>query len=70
MRIQRLSFAGNFGEARFVGESAFEMRIDVVSAFVSAMYWEEAIWPCYSLERISPHEKDIAKVKKLDQEYE
>lgn len=35
VRTQHLLFAGNFGEARLVGEGAFEMRIDMVLAPVS-----------------------------------
>lgn len=34
MRTQRLSLAGNFGEARLVAEGAFEMRIDMASALL------------------------------------
>ena len=71
VRIQRLSLTGNFGDAKPVGDGVFEMCIGYVSGY--RLYYElrgdELVLLLIGGDK-SSQQKDIAKAKKLNQEYE
>lgn len=71
VRIQRLSLTGNFGDAKPVGDGVFEMRIDYGSGYrlYYALRGSELVLLLIGGDK-SSQQKDIAKAKKLNQEYE
>jgi len=71
VRIRRISLTGNFGDAKSVSDGVFELRID----------YGPGCRVCYSRRESevvllliggnkSSQQKDIAKAKKLNEEYE
>lgn len=71
VRIQRLSLTGNFGDAKSVGDGVFEMRIDYGPGYrlYYALRGSELVLLLIGGDK-SSQQKDIAKAKKLNQEYE
>lgn len=71
VRIQRLSFMGNFGDAKPVGDGVFEMRIDYGPGYrlYYALRESELVLLLIGGDK-SSQQKDIVKAKKLNQEYE
>lgn len=71
VRIQRLSLTGNFGDAKSVGDGVFEMRIDYGPGYrlYYALRGNELVLLLVGGDK-SSQQKDIAKAKKLNQEYE
>lgn len=71
VRIQRLSLTKNFGDAKPVGDGVFEMRIDYGSGY--QLYYaprgNELVLLLIGGDK-SSQQRDIAKAKKLNQEYE
>lgn len=71
VRIQRLSLTKNFGDAKPVGDGVFEMRIDYGSGY--RLYYaprgNELVLLLIGGDK-SSQQRDIAKAKKLNQEYE
>lgn len=71
VRIQWLSFMGNFGDAKPVGDGVFEMRIDYGPGYrlYYALRGSELVLLLIGGDK-SSQQKDIVKAKKLNQEYE
>ena len=71
VRIQRLSLTGNFGDAKSVGDGVFEMRIDYGPGYrlYYSLRGSELVLLLIGGNK-SSQQKDIAKAKKLNQEYE
>ena len=71
VRIQRLSLTGNFGDAKPVGEGVFEMRIDYGPGYrlYYAFRGTDLVLLLIGGDK-SSQQKDIAKAKKLNREYE
>ena len=71
VRIQRLSLTENFGDAKPVGDGAFEMRIDCVLGYrlYYARRGSELVLRLIGGDK-SSQQRDIAKAKKLNREYE
>lgn len=71
VRIQRLSLTGNFGDAKPVDDGVFEMRIDYGPGYrlYYALRGSELVLLLIGGDK-SSQQKDIAKAKKLNQEYE
>lgn len=71
VRIQRLSLTENFGDAKSVVDGVFEMRIDY--GLDCHLYYtlreNELVLLLIGGDK-SSQQRDIAKVKKLNQEYE
>lgn len=71
VRIQRLSLTKNFGDAKPVGDGVYEMRIDYGPGY--RLYYtkrgNELVLLLVGGDK-STQQKDIAKAKKLNQEYE
>ncbi len=71
VRIQRLSLTKNFGDAKPVGDGVYEMRIDYGPGY--RLYYtkrgNELVLLLIGGDK-STQQKDIAKAKKLNQEYE
>ena len=71
VRIQRLSLTENFGDAKSVGDGVFEMRIDYGPGYrlYYALRGSELILLLIGGDK-SSQQRDIAKAKRLNQEYE
>lgn len=71
VRIQRLSLTENFGDVKPVGDGVFEMRIDYGSGYrlYYALKGSELVLLLIGGDK-SSQQRDIAKAKKLNQEYE
>lgn len=71
VRIQRLSLTENFGDAKPVGDGVFEMRIDYGPGYrlYYALRGNELVLLLIGGDK-SSQQRDIAKAKKLIQEYE
>ena len=71
VRIQRLSLTESFGDAKPVGDGVFEMRIDYGPGYrlYYALRGNESILLLIGGDK-SSQQRDIAKAKKLNQEYE
>lgn len=71
VRIQRLSLTENFGDAKPVGDGVFEMRIDYGPGYrlYYALRGSELVLLLIGGDK-SSQQRDIAKAKKLNQEYE
>lgn len=71
VRIQRLSLTENFGDVKPVGDGVFEMRIDYGSGYrlYYALKGSELVSLLIGGDK-SSQQRDIAKAKKLNQEYE
>lgn len=71
VRIQRLSLTENFGDAKPVGDGVFEMRIDYGPGYrlFYTLRGNELVLLLIGGDK-SSQQRDIAKVKKLNQEYE
>lgn len=71
VRIQRLSLTENFGDAKPVGDGVFEMRIDYGPGYrlYYALRGNELVLLLIGGNK-SSQQRDIAKAKKLNQEYE
>ena len=71
VRIQRLSLTENFGDAKPVGDGVFEMHIDYGPGYrlYYALRGSELVLLLIGGDK-SSQQKDIAKAKKLNQEYE
>lgn len=71
MRIQRLSFAENFGDAKPVGDGVLEMRIDYGPGYrlYYALRGNELVLLLIGGDK-SSQQRDITRAKKLNQEYE
>lgn len=71
VRIQRLAVTENFGDAKPVGESIYEMRIDYGPGYrlYYALRGSELVLLLVGGDK-SSQQKDIAKAKKLNREYE
>lgn len=71
VRIQRLSLTKSFGDAKPVGDGVYEMRIDYGPGY--RLYYtkrgNELVLLLIGGDK-STQQKDIAKAKKLNQEYE
>lgn len=71
LRIRRLTLTGNFGDVKPVGDGIYEMRLDCGPGY--RLYYsrrgEEVVLLLVGGEK-SSQQKDIAKAKKLDLEYE
>ena len=71
VRIQRLSLTKNFGDAKPVGDGVYEMRIDYGPGY--RLYYtkrgNELVLLLIGGDK-STQQKDIAKAKKLNREYE
>ncbi len=71
VRIQRLALTKNFGDAKPVGDGVYEMRIDYGPGY--RLYYtkrgNELVLLLIGGDK-STQQKDIAKAKKLNQEYE
>lgn len=70
VRIQRLSLTENFGDAKPVGDGVFEMRIDCGPGYrlYYALRGSESVLLLIGGDK-SSQQRDIAKAKKLNQEY-
>lgn len=71
VRIQRLSLTENFGDAKSVGNGVFEMRIDYGPGYrlYYALRGSELILLLIGGDK-SSQQRDIAKAKRLNKEYE
>lgn len=71
VRIQRLSLTENFGDAKSVGDGVFEMRVDYGPGYrlYYALRGSELVLLLIEGDK-SSQQRDIAKAKKLNQEYE
>lgn len=71
VRIQRLSLTENFEDAKPVGDGVFEMRIDYGPGYrlYYALRGNELVLLLIGGNK-SSQQRDIAKAKKLNQEYE
>lgn len=71
MRVQRLSLTGNFGDAKPIGDGVFEIRIDYGPGYrlYYALRGSELVLLLVGGDK-SSRQRDIAKAKKLNQEYE
>lgn len=71
VRIQRLSLTENVGDAKPVGDGVFEMRIDYGPGYrlYYALRGNELVLLLIGGNK-SSQQRDIAKAKKLNQEYE
>lgn len=71
VRIQRLSLTENFGDAKPVDDGAFEMRIDYGPGYrlYYALRGKELVLLLVGGDK-SSQQRDIAKAKRLNQEYE
>lgn len=71
VRIQRLSLTENFGDAKPVGDGIFEMRIDYGPGYrlYYALRGNELVLLLIGGDK-SSQQRDIAKAKKLNWEYE
>lgn len=71
VRIQRLSLTENFGDAKPVGDGVFEMRIDYGPDYrlYYALRGYELVLLLVGGGK-SSQQRDVAKAKKLNQEYE
>ena len=71
VRIQRLSLTENFGDAKSVGDGIFEMRDDYGPGYrlYYALRGSELVLLLIGGDK-SSQQRDIAKAKKLNQEYE
>lgn len=71
MRIQRLSLTENFGDAKPVDDGVFEMRIDYGPGYrlYYALRGKELVLLLVGGDK-SSQQRDIAKAKRLNQEYE
>lgn len=71
LRITRLSVTGNFGDAKPVGNGAYEMRIDYSPGYrlYYSMRGTEVILLLIGGDK-SSQQRDIEKAKKLNAEYE
>lgn len=71
MRIRRISLTGNFGDAKTFGDGVYDLRIDYSPGY--RVYYpqrgsEIVLLPVGGDK--SSQQKDIAKAKKLKEEYE
>ena len=71
VRIQRLSLTENFGDVKPIGDGVFEMRIDYGPGYrlYYALKGSELVLLLIGGDK-SSQQRDIAKAKKLNQEYE
>lgn len=71
VRVQRLSLTENFGDAKPVGDGIFEMRIDYGPGYrlYYALRGNELVLLLIGGDK-SSQQRDIAKAKKLNWEYE
>lgn len=71
LRIRRLALTENFGDAKSVGDGVFEMRLDYGSGYrlYYARRGAEIILLLIGGDK-STQQKDIAKAKKINLEYE
>ncbi len=71
VRVQRLSLTGNFGDAKPIGDGVFEIRIDYGPGYrlYYALRGSELVLLLVGGDK-SSRQRDIAKAKKLNQEYE
>ncbi|WP_241157065.1 type II toxin-antitoxin system RelE/ParE family toxin [Adlercreutzia sp. ZJ304] len=71
VRIQRLSLTASFGDTKPVGDGVFEMRIDYGLGYrlYYALRGNGLILLLIGGDK-SSQQRDIAKAKKLNQEYE
>lgn len=71
VRTQRLSLTENFGDAKSVGDGVFEMCIDYGPGYrlYYALRGEELVLLLIGGDK-SSQQRDIAKAKRLNQEYE
>lgn len=71
LRISRISFTGNFGDTKPVGDGVFELRIDYGSGY--RVYYSqrgsEVVLLLIGGDK-SSQQRDIDKAKKLNAEYE
>lgn len=72
MRIQRSSLTDNFGDAKSIGDGAFEMRINYGPSYrlYYALKGTVLVLLLIGGGGKSSQQRDIAKAKKLNQEYE
>lgn len=71
VRVQRLSLTENFGDAKPVGDGVFEMRIDYDPGYrlYYALRGNELVLLLIGGDK-SSQQRNIAKAKKLNREYE
>ncbi|WP_247645869.1 type II toxin-antitoxin system RelE/ParE family toxin [Adlercreutzia caecimuris] len=71
MRIRRISFTGNFGDAKPVGDGVFEPRINYRPGYrvCYTQRGSEIVLLLIGGDK-SSQQKDIDKAKKLNAEYE
>ncbi|WP_305296945.1 type II toxin-antitoxin system RelE/ParE family toxin [Parvibacter caecicola] len=71
VRIRRISLAGNFGDTKPVGDGVYELRIDYGPGYrvYYAQRGSEIILLLIGGDK-SSQQKDVAKAKKLNEEYE